>query len=187
MNGEERRKELLKILSAADMPVSGTALAEKLDVTRQLIVQDVALLRANGHRIFSANRGYVLFSDSGCERVFKLIHSDDDAEEELTLIVDLGGKIKDVFVYHKAYGVVRADMNIRSRKDVADYVRNIKSGKSKLLKNVTSGYHYHTVTADDKATLDEIENELREKGFFAKLNEYEPVDFGANAEGDKKD
>lgn len=187
MNGEERRNELLKILSESKVPVSGSELSRKLNVTRQVIVQDVALLRANGQKIFSANRGYVLFSGNDRERVFKLIHSDDDVMEELTLIVDLGGKIKDVFVYHKAYGVVKAEMNIRSRKDIADYVANIKSGKSKLLKNVTSGYHYHTVTAEDKETLDEIENKLREKGFFAKLNEYEPVDFGANPKDDKKD
>lgn len=184
MNGEERRNKLLELLSERKTAVSGAELAKTLEVTRQVIVQDIALLRANGHQIFSANRGYMLFKTEGIERVFKLIHSDEDAERELTAIVDLGGRVKDVFVYHKVYGVVKAELNIRSRKDVADYVGNIKNGKSSLLKNVTSGYHYHTVAADDRKTLDEIENKLRESGFFAKLNDYEPVDFWTNAKED---
>lgn len=181
MNGEERRTKLINILSDSDIPVSGSALSQRLSVARQVIVQDVALLRANGYEIFSTSRGYVLLSKNEHSRIFKLIHSDDDAEQELSLIVDLGGRIKDVFVYHKAYGIVKADMNIRTHKDIDEYMRNINSGKSTLLKNVTSGYHYHTVTADDRQTLDEIEKRLREKGFFAKLNEYEPVDFSENS------
>ena len=179
MNGEERREKRVEILLDSDNPVSGSALADKLNVTRQVIVQDVALLKTGGREIFSTNRGYVLFNKDECSRVFKLIHSDEETEEELNLIVDMGGKIKDVFVYHKAYGVVRADLNIRSRKDVADFMLKIKTGKSGLLKNVTSGYHYHTVIAENKQTLDEIESGLRERGFWAKLNEYEPIDFGA--------
>ena len=180
MNGEERRTQLIDILSKSDAPVSGTVLARKLQVTRQAIVQDVALLRANGQQIFSTSRGYVLIGNNECERIFKTIHSDDDVEQELTLIIDLGGKIKDEFVYHKAYGVVKADMNIKSRKDIAEFMQNINTGKSKPLKNVTSGYHYHTVIADDVQTLNEIESCLRERGFLAKLNEYEPVDFRKN-------
>ena len=181
MNGEERRTQLINILLDSDAPISGSVLSQRLSVARQVIVQDVALLRANGYEIFSTSRGYVLLTKSEHTRIFKLIHSDDDAEQELSLIVDLGGKIKDVFVYHKAYGIVKADMNIRTHKDISEYMDNINSGKSTLLKNVTSGYHYHTVTADNRQTLDEIEKRLREKGFFAKLNKYEPVDFSENA------
>ena len=164
MNGEERRTQLIDILSKSDAPVSGTVLARKLQVTRQAIVQDVALLKANGQQIFSTSRGYVLMGNNECERIFKTIHSDDDVEQELTLIIDLGGK----------------DMNIKSRKDIAEFMQNINTGKSKPLKNVTSGYHYHTVIADDVQTLNEIESCLRERGFLAKLNEYEPVDFRKN-------
>lgn len=35
--------------------------------------------------------------------------------DELNLIVDCGGKVEDVFVYHKLYGVIRVEMNIKSR------------------------------------------------------------------------
>lgn len=99
-------------------------------------------------------------------RVFKVLHSDAQTEEELTLIVDMGGKVRDVFIYHKAYGVVRADMKIRSRKDVRDFMETIRSGKSSLLKNTTSGYHYHTVCAEDEQTLDAIKMSFCVRGFW---------------------
>lgn len=179
MNGEERRKQILQILADSSTPVSGSALAKQLQVSRQVIVQDVALLKANGNEIFSASRGYILQQRNDISRVFKVLHSDDEVEEELTLIVDLGGRIRDVFVYHKVYGIVRADMNIRSRKDIRSFMDNIRSGKSSLLKNVTSGYHYHTVLADDEETLDLIQASLQDRGMLAPLQDYEPVDFWA--------
>jgi hypothetical protein len=115
-------------------------------------------------------------------RVFKVIHEDDEVEKELTAIVDLGGVVEDVFVYHKVYGVLRADMNIKSRMDIQKYLEEIKSGKSKLLKNVTSGYHYHTIRAERVEILDMIQEELENFGFLAKLQDYEPVDFWSEIE-----
>ena len=178
MTPEQRRKQLFSLLSHSRTPISGTALAQQLQVSRQVIVQDIALLRANGADILSANRGYLILpADREASRVFKVLHSDDEAEEELTMIVDMGGKIRDVFIYHKAYGVVRAEMNIRSRKDISDFMTNIQSGKSRLLKNATSGYHYHTIFADDVQTLDAIQDALAKRGMLAPLVEDEPVDF----------
>ncbi|MCR5691399.1 MAG: DNA-binding transcriptional regulator, partial [Eubacterium sp.] len=103
---------------------------------------------------------------SGVTRVFKCCHTDDQAEEELNCCVDLGGTVLDVFVNHKVYGRLRADMNIRSRKDVKIYVEEIRSGKSTPLKNVTSDYHYHTVAAESQEDLDLIEAELKSRGFL---------------------
>ena len=82
-----------------------------------------------------------------------------------------------MFVYHKAYGVLRADMDIRSRLDIEHFMEKIASGKSNLLMNVTSGYHYHTVLADSVQLLDIIQEKLDQKGFLAKLQDYEPVEF----------
>ena len=110
-------------------------------------------------------------------RVLKVIHSDEDVEKELNTIVDMGGKVQNVFVYHKVYGVVKADMNIKSRMDIREYLNDLRTGKSSLLKNVTSGYHYHTITADSEEILDMIQEKLQELGFLAKLQDYEPVDF----------
>ena len=177
MEGDERRQFILKLLAGSENPLSGTEIAGKCGVSRQIIVQDVALLRANGKNIFSTNRGYLIQEDEETTRVFKVQHEDDEVEKELTTIVDLGGTVEDVFVYHKVYGVLRAEMNIKSRMDIRNYMEEIRSGKSSLLKNVTSGYHYHTVRAERVEILDMIQEELQKKGLLAKLQDYEPVDF----------
>ena len=177
MNGNERRTEILKLLTESQGPVSGVSLARQLSVSRQIIVQDIALLRAAGNDILSMNQGYMIQSKPKLSRVFKVIHKEQDVEEELNTVVDFGGIVKDVFVYHKAYGVLRAEMNIRSRLDIENFVEKIKSGKSNLLMNVTSGYHYHTVMADSEQLLDIIQDKLRKKGFLARLQDYEPVEF----------
>ena len=177
MSGEERRGKIIQALKNSDKAVSATTLAKEFDVSRQVIVQDVALLRANGKNIFSTNRGYLIQEDEETTRVFKVQHEDDEVEKELTTIVDLGGTVEDVFVYHKVYGVLRAEMNIKSRMDIRNYMEEIRSGKSSLLKNVTSGYHYHTVRAERVEILDMIQEELQKKGLLAKLQDYEPFDF----------
>lgn len=183
MNGESRRREIIRMLLDSSRAVPGVTLARELAVSRQVIVQDIALLRANGTDILSTNRGYLLKEEQAPTRVFKVLHSDDEVEEELNCIVDLGGIVVDVFVYHKVYGVVRADMNIRSRMEVRRYLKTLEGGKSSLLKNVTSGYHYHTVRAESTEALDLIQEELQERGFLAKLQDYEPVDFWGAGNG----
>ena len=182
MKGEERRKQLLNILSSSNNPVSGGTLSKELNVSRQIIVQDISLLRANGATIFSTNKGYLLQEDRKYSRVFKVYHTDDQVEEELSTIVDAGGQIRDVFVYHKVYGVLKADMGIKSRRDIRAYMEEISTSKSSLLKNVTSGYHYHTIDAESEEILDAIQEELQQKGFLAKLQDYEPVDFWGGQE-----
>ena len=182
MKGEKRRKQLLNILSSSNNPVSGGTLSKELNVSRQIIVQDISLLRANGATIFSTNKGYLLQEDRKYSRVFKVYHTDDQVEEELSTIVDAGGQIRDVFVYHKVYGVLKAEMGIQSRRDVRSYMEEISTGKSSLLKNVTSGYHYHTIDAESEEILDAIQEELQQKGFLAKLQDYEPVDFWGGQE-----
>lgn len=127
---------------------------------------------------FRANRGYLIQEDEETTRVFKVQHEDDEVEKELTTIVDLGGTVEDVFVYHKVYGVLRAEMNIKSRMDIRNYMEEIRSGKSSLLKNVTSGYHYHTVRAERVEILDMIQEELQKKGLLAKLQDYDLLIFG---------
>lgn len=176
--GAERREQILKILRESERPVAGTELANMLNVSRQVIVQDMALIRANGTEVLSTNRGYVISGEKLVQRVFKVIHTDEELEEELNLFVDHGAKVEDVFVYHKIYGVIKVPLHIRSRRDVRNYMENISAGKSSSLKNLTSNYHYHTVLAEDEQILDQIQEELKKKGFLAKLQDYEPVDFG---------
>lgn len=180
MNGKERRTKIIQMLSKSKEPVSGKELANIFDVSRQVIVQDIALLRAQDCEIISTNQGYILVQEEKISRVFKVIHSDTEVEEELSTIVDYGGRVDDVFVYHKIYGTVRADLNIANRNDIKEFLEGLKTGSSTLLKNVTSGYHYHTVSAPSEKLLDLIQEHLQEKGFLAKLKDYEPINFWEN-------
>lgn len=169
MTGSERRQDLLKLLSETKLPISGTALAKQFSVSRQVIVQDMALLRAQGHDVLSTNRGYLIQTPLRVSRIFKVFHNSDQIADELCTIVDLGGTAQDVFVHHKIYGKIQAPLNIASRRDVQLFLGELQSGKSTPLKDVTSGYHYHTVTADSDDTLDLIQQELKTKGYLCEL------------------
>lgn len=165
MTGKERRDSIIKMISGKS-PVSGGSLSKSLDVSRQIIVSDIALLRAEGYDIISTNRGYFLNSPSGATIVVKVNHTDEQTEDELNTIVDLGGTVIDVFVHHKVYGKISADLNIRSRRNVKEFIENIKSGKSTPLKNITSNYHYHTISAENEEVLNIIAEELKNKGYL---------------------
>lgn len=180
MKVENRRQSILNLLAAAQKPVSAGYLATQFGVSRQIIVKDIAELRIQGYAIEAMARGYVLSQQLRCRKVFKVHHSDEDVEKELNLIVDLGGCVEDVFIYHKFYNQLRAPMHIQSRYDIRHFLKNIAEGKSSLLKNVTAGYHYHTVVADDKETLKRIESALRESGFLAPLQTHEPAELQEN-------
>ena len=151
MTGSERRNAIINQIRSSSAPVPGKSLAASYDVSRQVIVQDIALIRAAGYEIISTNRGYILSESSSVSRIFKVRHTDSQLEEELCSIVDLGGCVKNVMVNHKVYGHMEAE--------------------SSPLKNITSDYHYHVVEADSEETLDLIEDMLREKGFLVEQSD----------------
>ncbi len=166
MKAEERRKQILTLLTESGNAISGGELSERLSVSRQIIVQDIAVLKAAGHDILSTHFGYVLAEKPKCERVFKLRHTSDETEDELSLIVSLGGTVVDVYVWHKVYGKVTASLNIFSERGVKQFIEGIKSGKSSELMHITSGYHYHTVRAESREALDEIGEALKGRGYI---------------------
>lgn len=165
---EKRRKQIIEILNKSDVPISGSVLAEKFDVSRQVIVQDIAILKAENYKIISTNRGYKLFENKRPSRVLKVSHRDDEIEKELNAAVDLGAEVVNVFVWHKAYGKIEAELNIKSRKDVKDLIKRIESGVSRPLKRITDDYHYHLVEADTIETLDEVEEAWEKLGIIIK-------------------
>ena len=166
MKATDRRKEIASLLMGSDTPVSGSVLSEKFGVSRQIIVQDISLLKAAGYEILSTHHGYIVQSSPLKERVFKLKHSTLETEDELNIIVDSGGTVADVFVWHKVYGKVEAKLNIFSKMHVKQFIEGVRSGQSTELMNITGGYHYHTVRAESEEILDEIEKALGEKGFI---------------------
>lgn len=154
-------------------PLSGGALGTATGVSRQVVVQDIALLRTEGHQIVATARGYLLDEPKQAVRLFKVFHTNEQTEEELTTIVDLGGTILDVMVNHRVYGKVTAPLNIKNRRDVQVFMNHLKTGKSTPLLNVTAGYHFHRVAAEQEEILDEIEAALREKNFLTEFMPYE--------------
>lgn len=164
--GVKRREEMLSMIKRSKKPVPGKELAEMFGVSRQVIVQDIALIRASGHEVFSTNRGYLLNEPHTVSRVFKVSHTEDELEDELCSIVDLGGEVVNVMVNHRVYGRMEAPLHITSRRKAAEFIEDIRSGKSSPLMNITSHYHYHTVEADCEDTLNIIEEMLRRKKYL---------------------
>ena len=177
MTGSERRAAILRELHEAQAAISGSSLARAVGVSRQVVVQDIALLRADGHDIVATNRGYVLREAEAHPavptRLLKVHHTEAQTEDELCCIVDLGGAVLNVMVNHRVYGKITADLDIRNRRDVARYLEDIHSGKSVPLMTVTSGYHFHRIAAESEAVLDEIEAALAERGYLAEVFPYE--------------
>lgn len=166
MNGSERRQQITNLIRESKSPVSGQKLASMFSVSRQVIVQDIALIRASGHNVLSTNRGYLLSETDKRTRIFKVRHNDQQLEEELYGIVDLGGCVENVMVNHKVYGQMKASLHINSRRKALNFIQDIQNGKSSPLKNITSNYHYHTVSADSEEILNEIETMLKEKNIL---------------------
>ena len=167
MKVDKRRKAIVNLLLASKKPVSGGELSEQFNVSRQIIVQDITVLKGLGYEILSTHNGYVMQKSPFVERVFKLKHTTEQTEDELTTIVDLGGTVVDVFVWHKVYGRISATLNIFSRLHVKQFLEGVRTGKSTELMNITGGYHYHTVRADSEAVLDRIGETLQQKNYIA--------------------
>ncbi len=174
MEGEQRRKKLLEILNAQKNAISGNALAKKLGVSRQIIVQDIALLRATNKQILSTNKGYILFhneENQKIRRVYKVKHKNEDMLDELYTIVDAGGEMINVVVEHPIYGQILVDLVIRNRRDADHFVSAVKKYHTKPLTSLTDGEHYHTVEGDNETILDRIESEFARKGYLLETNE----------------
>ena len=175
MNTAQRRTEILKLLQQEEKPVAARAMASQFGVSRQVIVQDMAVIRASTPGILSTTRGYVLQQDKdiACTREFKVRHGQEQAAEELNLIVDCGGRVKNISISHRVYGRITAEMDIRSRQDVQEFLQALSGGASTVLSTATDGYHYHLVEAATPDRLDLIGQALQDADFLAPLQPWE--------------
>ena len=169
MKAHERRAEILSLIGNSQNPVAANFLSEKYSVSRQVIVQDIAILRAQGYGVISTNRGYVLGSGLRAERVFKCRHTLQELVDESEIIISRGGRVEDITVNHRVYGKISARLELSSLRHAEELYRSLVSGASKPLMSVTDGYHYHTVSGENEQTLDEIEKALREKGYLIEI------------------
>ena len=167
MKAAERRKQMIMFLMAQKAAVSGSELSEKFGVSRQIIVQDISVLKAAGFGILSTHYGYIVQETPFVSREIKVYHTTEQTEDELNCIIDLGGTVVDVFVWHKVYGKMEAKLNIFSDLHVKQFIEGVRTGKSTELMNITGGYHYHTIRAESEEVLDQIEKVLEERGYIA--------------------
>lgn len=161
MDGKIRRNKIIERLKNETEPVSGSALAQMMGVSRQVIVQDITLLRTE-YPILATAKGYLLYPaiTQKPRRTFCVKHDLEQTKEELCTIVDHGGKILDVIVEHDVYGQIRADLMLSCRKEVEEFCNLLANSKSGPLNIIGGGIHYHTVEADTEDVLDEIEKAL---------------------------
>lgn len=157
--GDERRELILQWLKNSTEPIPARVLAERTKVSRQVIVQDISLLKAKNESIMATSQGYLYLQASESnkpKRVIACCHSPEQTEQELTLIVDHGVSILDVMVEHPMYGELTASLFIRSRQDVKHFLQQIQQKKASLLSELTEGVHLHTLEADSEELLDEV-------------------------------
>lgn len=169
MKAEKRREEILSLIGNTENPIPANVLKERFNVSRQVIVQDIAILRANGYDVTSTNRGYFLGKNAKATRVIKCRHTFDEIVDEGNLIIELGGRVEDIFVNHRVYGRISARLDLQNRTHVEELYRSLVSGASKPLMSVTDGYHYHSISAESEEVLDEIEKKLRARGFLIEI------------------
>lgn len=170
MDGLQRRNKIIELLHTQAAPISGTELAKKFCVSRQVIVQDIALLRAENRNILSTNKGYILFhpqsEDCQYREVIYVRHTREQILDEMSSVVDLGGRILDVSIDHDLYGQLRCDLVINNLEDAKEFVLKTEKSSSKPLCSLTEDYHYHTIAAPSQKSMELIKSDLREKGYL---------------------
>ena len=165
MTAARRRDEILQALAGASGPVSAAALAARLGVSRQVVVGDVALLRAAGSPIVATPRGYVLEEQTHpCEKKIAVMHGRERLQEELYTIVDYGCTVVDVIVEHPLYGELVGQLHLSSRYDVDRFLDSIR--ESEPLSQLTHGVHLHTIRYPDEEAFVKMKEALREKGIL---------------------
>ena len=161
MNSEERRLSIVKRLKQSSAPISASVLAKEFSVTRQIIVADIALLRASGLSIIAESKGYVLHKvdDKNIKRII-VKHGKDKVLEELYTILDNGGKILDVIIEHTIYGKISVELNIFSRYDADEFVKKVDLSHATPLSLLTEGVHIHTISVVDEKSFERIKDRL---------------------------
>ncbi|MBR6769656.1 MAG: transcription repressor NadR [Lachnospiraceae bacterium] len=168
MNNKERREKIIQLLEQEKKPISGSRLASMLSVSRQVIVADIALLRAE-YPILATAQGYLLYGweKKQYRRTYAVSHTAEDIPEELLYMIEMGGRVLNVMIEHDVNGQIHADLDLSTPGDVCHFCHLIKNSRSGPLFHLSNGIHMHTVEAASEEILDQIENMLKEKGWLA--------------------
>ena len=168
MKADERRNGIIKMLIRERGAIKGTTLAETFNVTRQIIVKDIAILRAKGNNIIATPDGYMVNYDnsSRIKSIIAVSHSNEDVIKELEIVVKYGGIIEDVIVEHPLYGEIKGILMIKNLNDLNKFKNSLKEINAKPLSALTNGVHLHTISADSVENMELIKDELKENNFI---------------------
>ncbi|KLE16198.1 transcription repressor NadR [Clostridium sp. C8] len=167
MGSIERREEIIKLLIEKNKAIKGTELASLFNVTRQIIVKDIAILRAAGKNIIATPDGYIYNkSTNKIKAIIAVNHESNKTIDELEIVVKYGGIIEDVIIDHPLYGEIRGNLMIKNLNDLNKFENEFKRKNAKPLSNLTNGVHLHTIAADSEEDIKAIKKELKEKGFL---------------------
>lgn len=164
-----RRTKILKLIKESGNPLSASFIAKELGVSRQVIVGDVAILRAAGHQIIATARGYLAeVSGNQHQHIWKIAcqHTPEQTKDELYLLIDLGATVEDVIIEHEVYGELTGSLRLKSRYDVDIFIDQLNKSGAKLLSELTQGIHLHTISCRSKEHFDKIMIALKESGFL---------------------
>lgn len=168
--GEKRRELILSWLKESNKPITGNSLAKKTNVSRQVIVQDISLLKAQNEPIIATAKGYLYMKQPLDEPPFQWViavkHAPEDTKKELEILVDHGVTVRDVTIEHPIYGDLKGSLMISNRKEVNQFIEKVKLGKASLLSELTEGVHMHTISANSEEQLKEACLELEKAGFL---------------------
>ncbi|WIV12614.1 transcription repressor NadR [Proteiniborus sp. MB09-C3] len=169
MDSEKRREAIVQVLEGKDQPIKGAEFSKMFNVSRQVIVQDIAILRAKGEEIFATPQGYMIVTKSPKEKILKTIvckHKGyDEIDDELKTIIDMGGKVIDVIVDHPIYGEIKSSLMLGSRIEIDEFVKSLKKEKAEPLSSLTEGVHIHTIEVPSMEIYEKILMKLEEKGY----------------------
>lgn len=168
MNSKERRSNIVNMLVGGNRPLKGQELAEKFNVTRQVIVKDVAIIRAEGTSIIATPEGYLIskYEENRIRKVIAVSHDRDEMDVELNTIVKYGGIVEDVIVEHPLYGEIKSMLMIKNLNDVEKFVSKFKNTEAEPLSLLTNGVHVHTISAESEKQIIDILKELEEKNIL---------------------
>ena len=166
MDAAARREYIVKRLKNESEPISAASLAAALSVSRQIIVGDVALLRASGEKISSTPRGYVLGGSSERSYTVACLHGSEDTEKELFIMVDNGCTVLTVEVEHPVYGLLTGQLQLKNRHDVKQFMEKMSDDAASPLSILTGGVHLHSLACPDDECFERTRAQLAEAGLL---------------------
>ncbi|MCU9612365.1 transcription repressor NadR [Caldibacillus lycopersici] len=157
MSTIDRQNLIISTLKKAKTPITGSEFAKITNVSRQVIVQDISILKAKNEPIVATSQGYIYLNEEAGKELETMVivcqHSPEQTQEELYRIVDHGVSVKDVIVEHPVYGDLTASIRVSNRKEVDQFIQKIHETNSSYLLTLTDHLHLHTLEADSREKL----------------------------------